>query len=79
MKIKGDADCSNKDVVEDGGKLVVKNYKKAIFFRFKVDKKVDDPIVLQLVDMETKHRFDLTSLSGWKNEGAEVMIHESES
>ena len=75
MKIKDDADSSNKDVVEDRGKLVVKDYKKAIFFRFKVDKKIDDPIIFQLVDMQTKHRFDLTSLSGWKNEGAEVMFH----
>lgn len=51
MKIKDDADSSNKDVVEDRGKLVVKDYKKAIFFRFKVDKKIDDPIIFQLVDM----------------------------
>jgi predicted metal-binding protein len=50
MKIKNDEDRSNKDVFEDGGKII-KNYKKAIFFRFKVEKKMDDPIMLQLVDM----------------------------
>jgi hypothetical protein len=69
MKIKEEADLSNKDVYEDGGK-VIKNYKKAIFFRFTVDKKIDDPIILQLIDMETKQRFDLSTLSGWKNEGS---------
>jgi hypothetical protein len=50
MKIKGEEEYSNKDIYEDGGK-VIKNYKKAIFFRFKVEKKVDDPIVLQLIDL----------------------------
>lgn len=66
MKVKDEEDSSNKDIVEDGERLV-SNYKKAIFFRFKVEKKTDDPIVLQLIDLETKHRFDLSSLSGWKN------------
>ena len=40
MKIKHDENYSNKEVIEDEGKLV-KNYKKAIFFRFKVEKKID--------------------------------------
>lgn len=70
MKIKQEEEESNRDVLEENGK-VVKNYKKAIFFKFKVDKqKIDDPIMLQLVDMETKHRFDLSTLSGWKNDGS---------
>ena len=40
MKIKNDENYSNKEVIEDEGKLV-KNYKKAIFFRLKVEKKID--------------------------------------
>ena len=50
MKIKNDENYSNKEVIEDGGKII-KKYKKAIFFRFKVEKKVDEPIIFQLVDM----------------------------
>lgn len=50
MKVKDEEDNSNKDIVEDGER-VVSNYKKAIFFRFKVEKKTDDPIVLQLIDL----------------------------
>lgn len=66
MKVKDEEDSSNKLIVEDRDQLV-SNYKKAIFFRFRVDRKTDDPIVLQLVDLETKHRHDLSSLAGWKN------------
>jgi len=40
MKLKNDENYYDKEVIENGGKII-KNYKKAIFFRFKVEKKVD--------------------------------------
>ncbi len=50
MKVKNENDQSNKQIFEDAQK-VVKHYKKSIFFRFKIDKKSDEPIILQLVDL----------------------------
>ena len=55
-----------------------KEFKKSMFFKFKIDKRRDDSVLLQIADVETRYRYDLSTLEGWQQEGRERIIKEEE-
>lgn len=76
LKIKAEGDPSVKVLDQTGPNT--RQYKKSVFFKFKVEKRGEDPVLLQISDLETKHKFDLRQLEGWKNEGSDALVREEE-
>ncbi len=61
LKIKGESDPSVK-VLDEKQDSDAKEYRKSIFFKFEIEKGGEDPILLQVTDLETRHKFDLSQL-----------------